>query len=228
MSGKKPNLCINADLPTEGTLPEVEYSPTSPGGDDTEISKEPANLPHTSVNGNPAPRIGVPPDFPQTSTSCSSSTRVSSSNILSLSSGEKKAQDVVAKFVDAQLEGPPTSTSSLLVTTSVSLGLEIGQSDVVPQHLHPVRLPRADDRESRYRLLEKGGGKGRVGHIRGKRRAEDSEKNDLDFLNNFSEALLEEPEIAPNTALVNVVWQSDGSRHTLDRNLTRAGSFVLR
>ena len=43
------------------------------------------------------------------------------------------------------------------------------------------------------------------------------EGKDLDFLNKFSEAPLEEPEVAPNTALVSSVWQNDGSRHTLDR-----------
>ena len=101
--------------------------------------------------------------------------------------------------------------------------LEIGQSDVVPQYLHPESLPRADDRESLYRPLEKGGGKGRAGHNRGKRQAEDLEKSNMDFLRKFSETSLVEPEIAPNTALVNGVWQSDGSRHTLDRQLTRAG-----
>ena len=82
----------------------------------------------------------------------------------------------------AQLKEPPTSTSST--------SLEIGQSDVVPQYLHPERLPRATDRDSRYLPLEKGGSKGRDGHNRGKRQAEDIEKSNMDFLRKFSEASL--------------------------------------
>ena len=135
------------------------------------------------MNGIPAPRIGAPLDHPQPSTSCSST------NGFEPSSG-------------AQFKEPPTSTSST--------SLEIGQSDVVPQYLHPERLPRSDTR------------------YRGKRQAEDQEKSNMDFLSKFSEASLVEPEIAPNTALVNGVWQSDGSRHTLDRQLTRPGILVSR
>ena len=77
------------------------------------------------------------------------------------------------------------------VPSACASRLEIGQSDVVPRYLHPERLPRANDRESLYRPLVKGGGKGRAGHNRGKRRAEDIEKNDLEFFEQFLEGTFE-------------------------------------